>query len=272
MSRILALGAVVLLGACTIKDSDEPASAASSAAGDAAAAVASTAPVDPPGKPVDVEDKNPLYHFGYAYPAEAGGISALKAQLDAELDEARSSIASDAREGRDAAKQNGFGFTPYDRTIEWSVVADIPGWLSLLGSTYEFSGGAHGNSGTSPLLWDKAAGRRRAPLALFLSKEAFNTALRDAYCAALDKERFKRREEPVRRDPTDPFSACLNPGDVTVLLGSADKAHFTRIGLIADPYVAGPYVEGSYEITLPVSRALIAAVRPEYRQFFAPGR
>ena len=62
------------------------------------------------------------------------------------------------------------------------------------------------------------------------------------------------------------------PSEVTVLMGSGDKAHFTRIGLIADPYVAGPYVEGSYEVTLPVSPALLKAVKPEYRSMFALGR
>ena len=76
------------------------------------------------------------------------------------------------------------------------------------------------------------------------------------------------------RDPAsgDEFDKCLAPSEVTVLLGSGDKVHFTRIGLIADPYMAGSYAEGSYEVTLPVTPALIKAVRPEFRGAFAVGR
>jgi hypothetical protein len=54
-----------------------------------------------------------------------------------------------------------------------------------------------------------------------------------------------------------------------VLLGSSDKQRFNRIGLIAAPYVAGSYAEGPYEITLPVTPAVLAAVKPEYKAAFA---
>jgi len=57
-----------------------------------------------------------------------------------------------------------------------------------------------------------------------------------------------------------------------VILGSADKQHFTRIGVLIDPYAAGPYAEGGYEVTLPVTPAVLRAVKPEYRALFAHGR
>jgi len=38
--------------------------------------------------------------------------------------------------------------------------------------------------------------------------------------------------------------------------------------LVADPYVAGPYVEGSYEIELPITGDLIAAIRSDFRENF----
>jgi hypothetical protein len=151
-------------------------------------------------------------------------------------------------------------------------VTELPGWLSLSGTVYEFTGGAHGNHGTSALLWDKAAGRRREPSALFTSKAAFDAALREPFCAALDQERKRRRDQPVDRAGDNPFDECLDPSSLTVLLGSADKRHFTRIGVIADPYAAGPYAEGSYEVTLQVTPALLKALRPEYRAAFALGR
>jgi hypothetical protein len=76
----------------------------------------------------------------------------------------------------------------------------------------------------------------------------------------------------VDRTSGDSFDDCLAPSDVTVLLGSSNKQQFNRIGLIADPYAAGPYAEGSYEVTLPVTPALLKAVKPEYRAAFAAGR
>lgn len=276
MKPIFALMPLMLVAACSNGEGQGAAADASPSA-DAAAASAAPTPKESPApapaaKAVKIEENGKLFSFSYAYPAAAAAIPALKAELDREKDESRAQLVDEAKSGRDLAQQEDFGFTPYERSIEWSVVAELPGWLSLLGDSYEFAGGAHGNSGSRALLWDKAAGKRRDPLSLFVSKEAFNAAMRPAFCQALNKERAKRREEPVNSGSGDEFDACVNPSELTVLLGSADKAHFTRIGLIADPYVAGPYVEGSYEITLPVTPALIKAVKPEYRGLFAPGR
>jgi len=56
-----------------------------------------------------------------------------------------------------------------------------------------------------------------------------------------------------------------------VLLGSSDRKAFNRIGLLAAPYVAGSYAEGTYEVTLPVTPAVLQAVKPEYKAAFALG-
>ncbi len=37
------------------------------------------------------------------------------------------------------------------------------------------------------------------------------------------------------------------------------------------PYVAGAYAEGDFEFTLPVSPAMLRAVKPDYRDAFALG-
>jgi hypothetical protein len=152
------------------------------------------------------------------------------------------------------------------------VVTDLPGWLSLTASRWEFTGGAHGNPWTEAMLWDKAAGARRAAADLFLSKAALSSAIRLPFCDRLDKERAKRREAPVNRNSGDMFDECIDPVESTVILGSADRQHFTRIGVLVDPYEAGPYAEGGYEVTLPVTPAVLKAVRPEYRSLFAPGK
>lgn len=273
MARMAAIMPLLLLAACSNTPEEAAPSAPASAGAMATAAPdGATAIASASSAGVKINENGTLFHFAYAYPAQAAAIPALKAQLDAEKDKARRSLVVEAQQGRDAAKRSGIDFNPYDRRVEWSVVTDLPSWLSLKGERYDFSGGAHGNSGTAQLLWDKTAGRSREPLALFTAKAAFDAALGQAYCAALNAQRSERREAKVNPASGDPFDKCLLPSEVTMLLGSGDKAHFTRIGLIADPYVAGPYAEGSYEVTLPVTPALIKAVKPEYRGAFAVGR
>lgn len=58
--------------------------------------------------------------------------------------------------------------------------------------------------------------------------------------------------------------------ETTLILGSSDGERIDRIGLLVGPYVAGPYAEGTYDLTLPVTPAIVAAVRPEWREAFAP--
>ncbi len=273
MNRLYALAPLALMAACSKEDgSAAPQPSASAAEAAPAPSAEPSEASKPAAKALKIVESGKLFRFAYAYPAEAAAIPALKARLDKEKDEARASLIEEAKAGRAMADEEGASFNPYDRSIDWSVVASLPGWLSLLGGSYEFMGGAHGNSNSAALLWDKAADRQVDPLSLFVSKAAFNAALGPAYCQALNKERAKRREEPVDSTSGDEFDRCLDPSEVTVLLGSGDKAHFTRIGLIADPYVAGSYVEGSYEVTLPVTPKLIAAVKPQYRGAFAVGR
>lgn len=268
MRMALILTPLILLAAC---GQEEPAPVATAGAAEVTAPVATEA-APPPAQAVDVKTENPRYSFAYAYPAAAAGIPALRALLDADLAKSRVELAANAREGESASKQDGFDFSPYEQSTRWTLVTELPGWLSLKRDSYEFTGGAHGNSGTSALLWDKAANQRRDPLALFVSKAAFDAALRGAFCDALDRERGKRRGAPVDRTSGDGFEECLAPSSITVLLGSSNRQQFNRIGFVADPYAAGPYAEGSYEVTLPVTPALIRAVRPEYRALFAAGR
>jgi hypothetical protein len=88
----------------------------------------------------------------------------------------------------------------------------------------------------------------------------------------LDRERAKKRGEPVKPGSTDEFDKCIDPVENTVILGSSNRQAFDRIGVLVGPYAAGPYAEGDYEVTLPVTAAVLAAVKPEYRNAFAVKR
>jgi hypothetical protein len=223
----------------------------------------------PPGRSVAVH--TPLYSFDYSYPAAAGRIPALKAWLDKDLADNRASIAAQARDGQAEANKSAYPFNSYDSSMQWQVVTDLPGWLSLSGMQEEFTGGAHPNHGPTALLWNKAAGRPVKAIELF-DKAALTAALQPAFCKALNKERGERRGEAVDPNSTDEFDKCLAPAEEVMILGSADHQHFTRIGILIGPYEAGPYAEGDYDITLPVTPQVLAAVKAQYRQAFAVAR
>jgi hypothetical protein len=65
------------------------------------------------------------------------------------------------------------------------------------------------------------------------------------------------------------FNTCPKYGELAIaLVDKNGNGRFESIDFVASPYTAGPYVEGEYEIALPVTSQLIAAVRPDYRNSF----
>lgn len=220
----------------------------------------------------NIDEETPLYTFEYSYPWAVGTIPALKARLDADIDRQRGELAATAKEGSDEAKTNDFPYQKHSRSIGWKVVTDLPGWLSLSTIVGTFEGGAHPNYWFNALLWDRKADTERKALDLFTSKEALSAAIRPRFCAEIDRQRAKKRGEPVRRDGGDAFSECLDPAAYTLILGSSNSETFDRIGILVPPYEAGPYVEGDYEVTLPITAPVLALVRPEYRASFAVAR
>lgn len=152
------------------------------------------------------------------------------------------------------------------------MVTETPAWLSLSSTISTYTGGAHGMYWFHTILWDKQAERQREPQELFISKQALAKAIQPEFCRQLDRQRAKKRGEPVKQGSDDPFAKCLDPTDYVVILGSSDGKAFDRIGVLVPPYEAGPYAEGSYEVTLPVTPAILAAVKPGFRSSFAAAR
>jgi hypothetical protein len=218
-----------------------------------------------------VDARTADYVFSYSWPAQVEAIPALRAHLAADQAEQKRTLAGEAAEARRAAAADpDLRFVPYTLEVEWQVVTDLPGWLSLSQRNSHFEGGAHPNSGFDSRVWDRKAGRALAPMDLFVSAKALDDALRGPFCDSLDRERAVRRGEPVNRASGDDFDACIAPSEQTLILGSTDRKRFDRIGILVSPYAAGPYAEGSYDITVPVTPALLQAVKPEFRAAFGP--
>ncbi len=245
----------------------------------------------------DVEKKTDFYSLEYSYPAKSAGIEALSALLDedaaareAELesmaketwtmqremleDDLAKAVTGEeeqsAREGLASLERYEFPFRPHYLAVAWDVAADLPGWMSLGASVETYSGGAHGNQGFDSILWDKQADKMREVGELFVSDDALRGAIQPEFCDLLDAEREQRRGEPVIRSDDDSFDACIDPLENTVLLESSDGQMFDTVSVLVAPYMAGSYAEGSYVIEVPVSDALRAAVRAEFRELFGP--
>lgn len=262
--RVLLLTPLVLLAACSGEKTPAPAPSTEAAV---AAPTPPTVPMQTPVTAREVHVENDLYEFDYSYPASAGAVPALKALLDAELEEARAKLEAEAAEGQKAAKDNGFPYRPYSQSVEWKVVTDLPAWLSLSTLVGFYSGGAHPNYVYDTILWDRIASQRRAPVDLFASKAALAGAIRAPFCRELDRQRAKKRAGSGAGELAG-FNDCIDPTDQTVILGSSNGKAFDRIGILVSPYAAGPYAEGDYEVTVPVTRGVLDVVRPEFKAAF----
>lgn len=222
---------------------------------------------------LDMTEETPAYSFSFSSPAEASAIPALHALMHARADKAKAALDKDSAQAKAEADKAGYPFNPYGYGEDWSVVADLPGWLSLSATIWSYTGGAHGMTVFDALVWDKAKGAAMAPLDLFASQSALSAAVRSDYCAAIDVQRAEKREIPVSEVAQDGmFGQCIDIDSATLVLGSEKGAGFDQIGFLIPPYEAGPYAEGVYEVSLPVNAAILGAVKPEYRAAFAAVR
>ncbi|MBB5713939.1 PdaC/SigV domain-containing protein [Sphingomonas aerophila] len=223
-----------------------------------------------PAVPASAQEKDSPAKVSYTYPAQARATPALRRWFDKEGAAFRATTMDEAAQARREAANDGFPFRPYVSDRDWKVVADTPRFLSLSVEGWDYSGGAHGMTMYATFVWDRTSGVRRAPLSFFTSPKALGTAIRSEFCRELDAQRQNKRGGNPPADIPE-FSKCIDPLAQTLILGSRKRDRFDRIGILIPPYDAGPYVEGTYEVTLPVTRAVMAAVRPEWRRYFEPG-
>jgi hypothetical protein len=266
LGLLLAMAAAACNGPQAGADNGQSSPSATPSASAAPAPAPTASPSSSGARAVEEETDDFLLEF--SYPAEAGRYPGLAGLLDRRLERAREQLAAESAEARRGARSDGFPYNKHSYTAEWRVAADLPAWLSLSGEVGTYSGGAHGNYFFDSLVWDKQAGKAYRAIDLFESPAALGTAVAEKLCEGLNKERAKRREQPVPEDSEDEYDQCVGLENVTVLLGSSNRRNFNRIGIMIEPYVAGPYAEGAYEFTFPVDQAVLAAVKPEFRSAF----
>lgn len=218
------------------------------------------------GVPHKVVRNTSALEFSYVWPVEAVAIPALDLRFYRDAKEALAEAQKNAAEDEKLARKDKREFHQHFLSIDWESVGQTARLLSLEQSIGSFTGGAHPNRGYEALLWDRRANREIAVTALFLKRTSFEALTRKPYCAALDKERLKKREGEKRAGM---FSDCPKYAELAIALADGNKnGRFETVRFVAGPYVAGPYVEGEYEVALPVTSQMIAAIRPEFRASF----
>ena len=211
--------------------------------------------------------------FSYSWPAEVAAVPALVRRFTAERSRMLADQKADFTEGLSYADAEGCFGCNRDLARDWSVVADTPRFLVLSGSVYVYSGGAHGNTGFEALVWHRQARKAFDSKRMFTSAAALQAALGEPWCAGLKTERAERLgEEASAVMGEDDIFPCPPIADLQLYPVSSDGKLFDRIELLAGQYVAGSYAEGVYEVTLPVTPAVLAAVRPRYKAAFVAAK
>lgn len=208
--------------------------------------------------------------FSYTWPAEVAAVPALVRRFTAERAEMLAEQKIEFAAGLSMAEPDGCFGCNHDLVRDWSVFADTPRFLVMRGSNYVYSGGAHGNIAFDGLVWDRKAKKVTYPNWMFASDRALQAALGAPWCAALKAERAERlgEEASAIMEEDDGIFPCPPIADLQIYPASSDGQRFDRIELIAAPYVAGSYAEGVYEVTLPVTPAVLAAIKSRYKAAF----
>ena len=217
--------------------------------------------------PVKIERDRKTLEFTYSWPAEAATVPALDHRFRTEAKLAFRKAMANARGDEILSRQQKRDFNPEFYSKQWTTAGQSARLLALEYELGTFTGGAHPNTSYGALLWDRRAAREIGVTSLFRTPGSFAALTRTFYCHALDQERAKRREGQ-KLDLAE-FSQCPKYSDLAIApLDKSRNGRFDTIHFVASPYAAGPYVEGAYEIELPVTSQLIAAIKPAYRSSF----
>ncbi|WP_165186246.1 RsiV family protein [Caulobacter soli] len=248
---LAALGLIAVLSACERKPAAPPAPAASPAAPVAAAPA-------PAARPLAFDQTDPAAKVALRLPAEIANYPALHTMLyDREVAGLRTFAAKAQADHKASTGQ--FPWRPYNRQSQWFLAADAAPLVALRALWFEDTGGAHPNHGGSTLIWDTTANREVQPKALF-RPDADMSGLDKAICDAVAAAKT-HRDGAVPLNDT--FSCPKWNQTVLVPAPSTTPGKIGGLTALIDPYVVGPYSEGDYEVTVPVS-AFQALLAPTY--------
>ncbi|WP_292941057.1 DUF4163 domain-containing protein [Novosphingobium sp. 32-60-15] len=171
-----ALSATLLPAACVAVagcSASPPAGEKEAARASPTASPAASPSATPQAEARKIAQANETYDFEYTFPAQADAIPGLRAMLEERAKKDMAETESSAIAGRKDAETGGYPFHAYGYSTNWQVVTDLPGWLSLSATHWEFTGGR----------WRRCRARHSLPSAMRSTSSARKSAASRS-CAA----------------------------------------------------------------------------------------
>lgn len=177
---------------------------------------------------------------------------------------------ANAREEAERRKAEGATAMPWEVTIEWKYSAKADDIVSLVGTAYEFTGGAHGMTYTDTHI-AKAATGEQITIESMLTSGAISPAIVIGVCEALKKVKLKNIGSATIYD--EPIACAGAKANIAIeetkiaLAPSTEANKFGGLFVYYDAYAVGPYAEGGYSLALP-HEVFAEDLRPEYKALF----
>ena len=269
LSSFMALAVLVaalLLAACKKdKDATPPPTASVEAAVKTQAA---------PAELKDVIEQDARYIIGISYPPAAKKYPGLAEELRRYAEGARAELLKAVQAG-DPAKQT----SPYDLTLNFTLLAETPELVAVAADGAAFTGGAHGAPLVARFVWLPQQNKLLTANDLFPDPKGWSTIsdyAREQLHASLsqrvdaDELPAGERAEVMRSvgrmidEGTGPVPASFAAFE-PVLASGSDKLMGLRF--VFPPYQVGPYVDGVRTVEVPTA-VLMPNLAPAYRAMF----
>ena len=141
----------------------------------------------------------------------------------------------------------------FERKYETRSVIDGR-YVSIIRADYEYTGGAHPNSASDTILWDKSAGKRIS-IRPFFNETADNgptmKAMRQGVIASLEAEKKKRGAEGTDASAIEGIEPKLLKIGPVALAPSTEEGKSSGLNFYYAPYAVGSYAEGEYVAFVP---------------------
>ena len=194
-------------------------------------------------------------------------IKTLQADAQAYLDKKK----VEARADFDDRKKQGAIEMSWEVQQEWKYTARAGGIASLVGTNYEFTGGAHGMSATDTKIVRADTGEELSLSKMLLPDRSPSPAITIAICEGLKTEKMKAIQAATIFD--EPITCAGPKANVKVedahiaLAPSTEADKFGGLFVYYDPYAVGSYAEGSYTLTIPQA-VFSEDMRPQFKSLF----
>ena len=218
-----------------------------------------------------INQKTDELEFGLTLPSEqeAGPVVA---RLRKEAEDIFARTKKEAHDIHAEAKADGHSAIPWEYQISWSVLARSGDLVSLVGTLYQFSGGAHGMGSTDAVLANAKTGEEIDFSTMMRFGKTPSPALVIAACEAVKKEKLARIDSATVMD--EPI-VCAGPNanvkleDGTIAIAPSTVAgKFGGIYVYFDQYAIGAYAEGPYQIVIQHD-VFAEDLKPEFKDLFA---